>query len=121
MGQILVAEDEQHIVLLIRRKLEAAGYTIVTTGDGKQALDTALNEPVDLVLLDVMLPGMEGLDVCRQIKTTLGQDAPPVIVISARGQQVDVEAGFAAGADDYIIKPFSPRYLLERVQTFVDS
>lgn len=120
MSQILVAEDERHIVLLIRRRLEAAGYTVLTTDNGKQALDMALTEPVDLVLLDVMLPGMEGLDVCRQIKAALGQAAPPVIVISARGQQVDVEAGFAAGADDYIIKPFSPRYLLERVQAYVE-
>lgn len=120
MSRILVAEDEQHIVLLIRRMLEAAGYTVLTTGDGTQALDMVLTEPVDLVLLDVMLPGMEGLDVCRQIKAGLGQDAPPIIMISARGQQVDVEAGFAAGADEYIIKPFSPRYLLERVQVFAE-
>lgn len=120
MGRILVAEDELHIVLLIQRKLEAAGYTVLSTGDGKQALDLALNEDVDLMLLDIMLPGMEGLDVCREVKAALGQDAPPIILISALGKQVDVQAGFLAGADDYIIKPFSPRHLLERVQTFVE-
>lgn len=119
MTHILVAEDELHILLLIQRKLESAGYNVITTGDGEHALDIALQDHPDLLLLDVMLPGIEGLDVCREVKLQLGADAPPVILISARGQQVDVEAGLDAGADDYIIKPFSPRVLLERVQNLL--
>ncbi|MBI5957272.1 MAG: response regulator [Chloroflexi bacterium] len=116
MTRILVAEDELHILLLIQRKLETAGYTVIGTGDGEQALQLALKEKPDLLLLDIMLPGRDGLDICRRVKAALNDQAPPVILISARGQQEDVEAGLRAGADDYIIKPFSPRLLLERIQ-----
>ncbi len=116
MSTILVAEDEAHILLLIRRKLESAGYTILPASDGEEALQLALQNKPDLLILDVMLPEREGLEVCREIKTTFGDNAPPVILISARGQYMDVEAGMNAGADDYIIKPFSPRALLECVE-----
>lgn len=116
MSKILVAEDESHIMILIQRKLESAGHTIISTADGNEALEMALNDKPDLLLLDVMLPEREGLEICKEVKTQLGADAPPVILISARGQQIDVEEGVKAGADDYIIKPFSPRLLLERVE-----
>jgi two-component system, OmpR family, alkaline phosphatase synthesis response regulator PhoP len=116
MTTILVAEDEPHILLLIQRKLESAGYTILTTTNGAEALQLALNDKPDLLILDVMLPEREGLEVCREIKTTFGKDAPPVILVSARGQHMDVEAGMKAGADDYIIKPFSLRGLVDRVE-----
>lgn len=116
MAHILVAEDELHILLLVQRKLESAGYTVSTASDGDVALRMALENKYDLLLLDVMLPGCEGLEICREVKDRLGADAPPVILVSARGQQIDVEAGQKAGADDYIIKPFSPRQLLERVE-----
>ena len=89
---------------------------MITTENGNDALRIALNERPDLLLLDIMLPGREGLDICRDVKHAYGNEAPPIILISARGQQVDVEAGLDAGADDYIIKPFSPRLLLERVE-----
>ncbi len=121
MKRILVAEDEVHILLLIQRKLESAGYTVITTENGNDALRIALEDRPDLLLLDIMLPGREGLDICRDVKRAYGREAPPVILVSARGQQVDVEAGLDAGADDYIIKPFSPRLLLERVQEILDS
>lgn len=117
--RILVAEDELHIQLLIRRKLETAGYAITTVSDGIAALENALTQHFDILLLDIMLPGMEGLEVCRRVKAELGAQSPPVILVSARGQQIDVELGVDAGADDYIIKPFSPRYLLERVQFYL--
>lgn len=117
MSLILVAEDEPHILLLIQRKLESAGYSVVTTMNGDEALELALRDKPDLILLDIMLPGREGLEICREVKQHYGSDAPPVILISALGQQIDVEAGIAAGADDYIIKPFSPRVLLERIQS----
>jgi DNA-binding response OmpR family regulator len=116
MAHILVVEDELHILLLIQRKFESAGYTVSTATDGDEALRMALENKYDLLLLDVMLPGREGLEICREVKTTLGADAPPVILMSARGQQIDVEAGRKAGADDYVIKPFSPRQLLEHVE-----
>jgi DNA-binding response OmpR family regulator len=116
MAHILVAEDEVHILLLIQRKLESAGYRVSTVADGDEAMRMALENQYDLLLLDVMLPGCEGLDICREVKNKFGAGAPPVILMSARGQQIDVEAGQKAGADDYIIKPFSPRQLLEHVE-----
>lgn len=116
MKCILVAEDEQHILLLIQRKLESAGYVVHTTGNGNDALQSALQGGYDLLLLDVMLPERDGLEICRIVKTTLGNEAPPVILMSARGQQTDVKAGQDAGADDYIIKPFSPRQLLDQIE-----
>jgi len=116
MSRILVAEDEPHILLLIQRKLETAGHTVATAMNGDDALEMALRDRPDLLLLDILMPGREGLDVCKEVKTAYGDSAPPVIIISALGQQLDVEAGISAGADDYIIKPFSPRALLERVE-----
>jgi two-component system alkaline phosphatase synthesis response regulator PhoP len=117
MSHILVAEDEPHILILIQRKLEGAGYEVRTASDGNEALEMALETRPDLLLLDVMLPGREGLEICREVKTAYGNDSPPIILMSARGQQIDVEAGIDAGADDYIIKPFSPRLLLERIES----
>ncbi len=116
MTRILVAEDEPHILLLIQRKLENAGYRVTTATNGNDALDLALRERHDLLLLDILMPGREGLEICKEVKDVYGESAPPVIIISALGQQIDVEAGISAGADDYIIKPFSPRALLERVE-----
>jgi DNA-binding response OmpR family regulator len=116
MVNILIAEDEPHILLLIQRKLESAGYVVTTTTDGNEALSLALEHRPDLLLLDILLPGREGLEVCREVKAAYGDEAPPIILISALGQQIDVETGLEAGADDYIIKPFSPRLLLERIE-----
>jgi DNA-binding response OmpR family regulator len=116
MTYILVAEDDPHIQLLIQRKLELSGYKVQSTPDGDIALRMALENPPRLLLLDVMLPGQNGLEICRQVKEQFGSQAPKVIIVSARGQQDDVEAGDAVGADDYLIKPFQPRDLLERVE-----
>lgn len=119
MSTILVAEDETHILFLIQRRLEAAGHTVVPFEDGRQALEYALEHKPDLLLLDIMLPGVDGLEICRQIKAAYNHEAPPVVLVSARGQQSDIEAGLAAGADEYIIKPFSPRLLLDTVEAML--
>ncbi len=119
MTYILVAEDDPHIQLLIQRKLETAGYKVRTTPNGSEALRMALDEPPRVVLLDVMLPGLSGLDVCSSLKKQLEAKSPPVIIISARGNQADVSAGERAGADDYLIKPFSPHDLLEHVEALI--
>jgi DNA-binding response OmpR family regulator len=119
VSYILVAEDDPYIQLLVRRKLEGAGYEVRATPDGDEALSMALDSPPLLLLLDVMLPGQTGLSVCKAVKARFGDDSPPIIIISARGQQSDVEAGDRAGADDYLIKPFSPRDLLDHVQSFL--
>ncbi len=120
MSYVLIAEDDAHIRLLIQRKLETAGYKVRATPNGAEALQMALDDPPRIVLLDVMLPGMNGLDVCHSIKTALAVKAPPVIIISARGNQTDVNAGEAAGADDSLIKPFSPHDLLEHAEALLD-
>lgn len=119
MSTILVAEDDVHILFLIQRRLESAGYTVVSFEDGRQALDYALEHKPDLLLLDIMLPGMDGLEICRRVKQAYNHEPPPIVLISARGQQADIEAGLAAGADDYIIKPFSPRLLLETIESML--
>jgi DNA-binding response OmpR family regulator len=116
MSYILIAEDDPHIQLLIQRKLETAGYEVRGTPDGSEAVRVALSEKPDVVILDVMLPGLSGLDVCRKIKEHFNPKAPPVIIISARGQAADVAAGEAAGADNYLIKPFSPGELLKVIE-----
>jgi DNA-binding response OmpR family regulator len=116
MPYILVAEDDPYIQLLVRRKLEGAGYEVKTTPDGAEALAMVQANPPALLLLDIMLPGRSGLDVCNEVKSALGKSAPPVIIISAKGQQNDVEAAEHVGADDYLIKPFAPSELLARVQ-----
>jgi DNA-binding response OmpR family regulator len=119
MTYILIAEDDPHIQLLIQRKLETAGYKTRTTANGAEALRIALESVPRIVLLDVMLPGMNGLEVCHALKTQLAKTAPPVIIISARGNQTDVDSGVQAGADDYLVKPFSPHDLLEHVESFI--
>ncbi len=116
MITILVAKDEFHILRLIQRQLESAGYLVSPFDNGDDALACALGQRPDVLLLDIMLPGANGLEICRQVKHAYGDAAPPVILISARGQQADIEAGLEAGANDYIIKPFSPRLLLERIE-----
>jgi two-component system phosphate regulon response regulator PhoB len=119
MSYILVAEDDPSIQLLVRRKLENAGFQVRATADGNDALAMAAAELPAIMLLDVMIPGCNGLEVCRQIKARYGQAAPPVIIISARGQKADVDAGEQVGADDYLIKPFIPRELLEHVNAML--
>ncbi len=119
MSYVLVVEDDKYIQLLITRKLQSAGYTVRALASGKEALALALREPPSILLLDVMLPDISGLDICKAVKAELGAKSPPVIILSARGQISDVQAGKAVGADDYLIKPFAPRELLTRVQRFV--
>ncbi len=119
MSYILVAEDDPHIQLLVRRKLEGAGYEVRTTIDGNDAVQMAFENRPRILLLDVMLPGCSGLEICEKVKTHFGDSAPPVIIMSARGQQSDVDAGEQAGADDYLIKPFAPKDLLAHIQKWI--
>src|SRR5579859_2702840 len=119
MTNVLIAEDDPHIQLLIRKQLEVAGYRVSTTSDGNEALHLALEQPPDILILDIMLPGKDGLEICRLVKKHFGTKAPPILIMSARGQELDVDAGESAGADDYLIKPFPPRALLEHVQALL--
>ena len=97
-------------------KLHQAGFQIRLAADGPSALEAVKQEPVDAALLDITMPGVSGLDVCRALREDPVTAGTAVILLTASAQEPDVQAGFRAGADDYIIKPFSPRELLSRVQ-----
>jgi two-component system phosphate regulon response regulator PhoB len=114
---ILAVEDEDDIAELIRYNLEREGYRVVTTSTGEAALQEAVRRVPNLVLLDLMLPGVDGLEVCRRLKGDNRTANIPVIMVTARGEEADVVAGLELGADDYVVKPFSPRVLLARTRT----
>lgn len=116
MPKILVVDDEEHIVELVRFNLEREGYQVITAGDGTAAMELARSQRPDLILLDVMLPGQDGLAVCRALHQDTETRHIPVIMISARGEELDKILGLEMGADDYVTKPFSPRELLARVK-----
>lgn len=118
-ARILVADDEPDVLRLVRLKLERAGYEVVTATAGDEALGLALSAVPALVLLDVSMPGMDGLEVCRAIKRQLGPRGPRVVILSARGLARDVSGGLESGADGYIVKPFSPNALLAEVQRYL--
>jgi DNA-binding response OmpR family regulator len=121
MKRILVADDDRDIRELVIAKLELAGYEVLALADGAKVLETLHDDPVDLAVLDLSMPGRTGVEICQQVRADEGLRKLPVILLSARAQESDVATGLAAGADDYVVKPFSPRELLERVEAALDS
>ena len=115
MAKIVVADDDADIRELVVFKLRQDGHEIVAVGDGASAVEACQEATPDLVLLDVMMPGMSGLDACRELRADPALESVPVILLTARAQEADVEQGFNVGADDYVVKPFSPRELASRV------
>lgn len=113
-AKILIVEDEPNMVAGLRDNFEFEGFEVLTALDGVQGLERALKESPDLVVLDVMMPRMSGLDVCKQLKAK--RPSIPIIMLTARGQEVDKVVGLELGADDYVTKPFSIRELLARVK-----
>jgi len=114
---VLIAEDDPDVRELIARKLRGEGMDIMGVGDGISALEAARTMRPDLVLLDVMMPGMTGLQICEELRSHVATRNLPVVLITARARAVDIETGYLAGADDYIVKPFSPRDLVARIRT----
>jgi DNA-binding response OmpR family regulator len=114
MAKILIVEDEPNMVAGLRDNFEFEGHQVITAGDGVAGLERAISESPDLVILDVMMPRMSGLDVCKQLKSK--RPSIPIIMLTARGQEVDKVVGLELGADDYVTKPFSIRELLARVK-----
>lgn len=112
---VLVVDDDPDIRELVAFKLQQMGHAVNTEKDGEAGLAAAIADKPDLVLLDVMMPKLTGIEVCQRIRDEVSTSNIPVILITAKAQEVDVERGFAAGADDYIVKPFSPRELATRV------
>lgn len=114
--KILVVDDEPHILRLVSFKLKKAGFDVITADHGQQALDLARSEQPALILLDVMLPDIDGYAICSQLKEQLGADAPAIALLTAKSQQTDVLKGYECGADSYITKPFDPQDLLIAVE-----
>jgi DNA-binding response OmpR family regulator len=115
MATILLAEDDADIRLLVTLKLTQAGHQVRGFGDGLSAAASAREHPPDLAVLDIMMPGMSGIEVCRELRKDPATARIPVILLTAMARETDITAGLAAGADDYIVKPFSPREFTIRV------
>ncbi|MBM3505255.1 MAG: phosphate regulon transcriptional regulatory protein PhoB [Alphaproteobacteria bacterium] len=113
---ILVVEDESPLVEVLRYNLELEGYRVSVATDGREAIERVHGDPPDLVILDWMLPEQSGLDVCREIRRDPLVKTLPIIMLTARGEEADRVRGLGAGADDYVVKPFSPSELLARVR-----
>ncbi len=114
--RVLVVDDEPNIREVLRHYLEVAGYAVAEATTGAEALQSFLTTPPDLIVLDLMLPGLDGMEVCRHVRRT---SATPILMLTARGEEPDRIEGFRAGADDYVTKPFSPREVVLRVQAIM--
>lgn len=114
--KILIVEDEKDIIKMLEYNLKKEGFKVIDARDGEDALDLAMREYPDLILLDLMLPGMDGLEVCRALKKEAKTASIPIIMLTAKAQESDKVVGLELGADDYITKPFSPRELIARIK-----
>ena len=113
---ILVVEDEEDIRELLKYNLEKEGYQVFGAATGEEGLRAVRDRRPDLILLDLMLPGLDGLEVCRRIRGEAQTQPLPIIMLTAKGEEADIVTGLELGADDYIVKPFSPRVLLARLR-----
>ncbi len=120
-GKILVVDDEIYIVHILDFSLGMEGYEVVTALDGEQALEKARTEKPDLIVLDIMMPKLDGYETCKRLKADAETRDVPVILLSAKGRNIDQKVGFEVGADDYITKPFSPRKLVERINAILGN
>ena len=114
--KVLVVDDEENIRMLVKFNLEKAGYEVLEASDGNKAIETAVNSTPDIVILDLMLPGIDGLEVCRNLKRHPRTAALPIIMLTAKSDEIDRVIGLELGADDYMTKPFSQRELVARIK-----
>ena len=117
--KILVVDDEPVIVKVVASRLKANGYDVISAADGQEALTVARAEKPDLIILDVMLPKMDGYRVCSLLKFDDHFKKIPILMFSARVQEEDKQRGIEAGADDYMVKPFDPKVLLEKIEALL--
>jgi two-component system phosphate regulon response regulator PhoB len=117
--KILVVDDEEDILELVRYNLDREGYGVACALSGEEALKTVESESIDLIILDLMLPGIDGLEVTRRLKRNPDAKDTPIIMLSAKGEEADIVTGLELGADDYVTKPFSPRILAARVKAVI--
>ncbi|RLC08788.1 MAG: DNA-binding response regulator [Deltaproteobacteria bacterium] len=113
---ILAVDDEEDILELLDYNLSKEGYRVLRVASGEKALDIASSEKPDLIILDLMLPGLDGLDVCRKLKVDRNTSGIPIVMLTAKGEEADIVLGLELGAEDYVTKPFSPRVLVARVR-----
>ena len=118
-GRILVVDDEIYIVHILDFSLGMEGYEVITALDGEEALRKVKEAKPDLIVLDIMMPKMDGYETCQALKSDEATRDIPVILLSAKGRNVDMQAGYDVGADDYITKPFSPRKLVDRINAML--
>jgi two-component system, OmpR family, alkaline phosphatase synthesis response regulator PhoP len=114
--RILVVDDEEDLLELVRYNLAKEGYNVVCAGSGERAIEVARKELPDLIVLDLLLPTVDGLEVCRVLKADAATRAIPIVMLTAKSEEADIVAGLELGADDYVTKPFAPRVLLSRIK-----
>lgn len=114
--KVLVVDDESHIIELLQFNLKKRGFNVIAAINGEEAIQLAIKEKPDLIVLDVMLPGMDGIDVCRKLRSDVSTSNIPIIMLTAKGEESDKILGLEMGADDYLTKPFSPRELVARIK-----
>lgn len=119
MRRILVIEDDKDIVELVKYNLEKDGYQVAASGDGATGLAQIKKSPPDLLVLDLMLPKLSGLDICKDIRRDVSLNRLPILILTAKGEEADRVVGLELGADDYVTKPFSPRELVARVKALL--
>jgi two-component system alkaline phosphatase synthesis response regulator PhoP len=115
MAHVLIVEDEPDVMLLLENRMRGAGHHVESVTDGEQALEAVARFEPAIILLDWMMPRVDGLEVCKRIRSTDGGHRIKVLMLTAKSQQNDIDMAYAAGADDYIVKPFSSRDLISRV------
>ena len=115
-AKVLVVDDEKDIIELVSYNLENEGFKVISATAGEKALELVSSEKPEIIILDLMLPGIDGLDVCRELKRNDQTSSIPIIMLTAKGEESDIVIGLELGADDYITKPFSPRVLVARVK-----
>ena len=119
MERVLIVDDDADILRLLNYNLTNAGYSVQTASTGRSALETVRREPPDLIVLDLMLPDVDGMEVCRTLRLDTTTRRIPIVMLTARGDEIDRVVGFELGADDYVAKPFSPRELVLRVKSIL--
>src|SRR5271157_3435389 len=119
MRRVLVIEDDKDIVELVRYNLEKDGYQVASSADGSTGLSQIRKSPPDLLILDLMLPKLSGLDICKEVRRDVSLNRLPILILTAKGEEADRVVGLELGADDYVTKPFSPRELVARVKALL--
>lgn len=117
MERVLIVDDDPDIQRLVSYNLSQAGFHVATASSGRTALETVQKHPPDLIILDIMMPDIDGMEVCRTLRQRESSRRIPIIMLTARGDEIDRVVGFELGADDYVMKPFSPRELVLRVKS----